>query len=173
MVTATSVMGVMKMGNNLPRAGLKPTFLAFQASVLPLQHISSMISLLYPHPPVYAVPCLTGQCRLLQYIMHIMCIIYIMLYMLYIIYIIYNIYIVYVCKLTLGKERCMADTFIMEYTIKSAPGWAPSTLPIQKDKNRPYNLHTHWLSLKGYEAHQYSCTPHRYGLRMPDQSILA
>ena len=29
MVMATSVMGVMKMGNTVPRAGLEPTSLAF------------------------------------------------------------------------------------------------------------------------------------------------
>ena len=31
-------MGVMKMGTTVPRVGLEPTFLAFQASVLPLHH---------------------------------------------------------------------------------------------------------------------------------------
>ena len=34
-----SVVGVMKMGNNVPRAGLKPTSLAFRASVLQLHHV--------------------------------------------------------------------------------------------------------------------------------------
>ena len=34
MLTATSVMGVMQMGNIVPRAGIKPTSLIFQASVL-------------------------------------------------------------------------------------------------------------------------------------------
>ena len=36
--------GVMKMGNNVPRAGLKPISLAFRASVLPLHHIGSLMS---------------------------------------------------------------------------------------------------------------------------------
>ena len=34
MITATSVVGVMKMGNIMPKAGIKPTSLAFQGSVL-------------------------------------------------------------------------------------------------------------------------------------------
>ena len=33
------VMGVMKMGSTVPRAGLEPRSLAFRASVLPLHHI--------------------------------------------------------------------------------------------------------------------------------------
>ena len=32
------VMGVMKMGNTVPRGGLEPTSLAFWASVLPFHH---------------------------------------------------------------------------------------------------------------------------------------
>ena len=48
-----SVMGVMKMGNTAPRAGVEPTSLAFWASVLPVHHIGSLMFLLYPHPPVY------------------------------------------------------------------------------------------------------------------------
>ena len=64
---ATSVVGVMKVGHILPRAGLEPTSLAFQASVLPLHHIGSLMSPLYPRPLVYAAPCLRGQCSLLQY----------------------------------------------------------------------------------------------------------
>ena len=35
----TTVVGVMKMGNTVPRAGLEPTSLALRASVLPLHHI--------------------------------------------------------------------------------------------------------------------------------------
>ena len=66
MVMATSAVGVMKMGNNVPRAGLKPTSLAFWASVLPLHHVDSLMSPLSPHPPVYAAQCLRGQCRLLH-----------------------------------------------------------------------------------------------------------
>ena len=45
------VMGVMKMGNTMPGAGLEPTSLAFWASVLPLHHIGSQMSPLYPCPP--------------------------------------------------------------------------------------------------------------------------
>ena len=55
-----------KWGNIVPRAGIKPTSLAFQASVLPLFHIGSLISPLYPNLPVYAAPCLRGQCRILH-----------------------------------------------------------------------------------------------------------
>ena len=42
------VMGMMKMGNTVPRAGLKPIFLSFQASVLPLHHTD--------FPDVTAIP---------------------------------------------------------------------------------------------------------------------
>ena len=49
-----SVVGVMKMGNSVPRAGIDPTSLASQASVLPLYHIDSLMSPLYPHLPAYA-----------------------------------------------------------------------------------------------------------------------
>ena len=59
-------MGVMKMGNTVHRVTLKSTSLAFQVSVLPLNHIGSLISPLYPHLPVYVVICLRGQCRLLH-----------------------------------------------------------------------------------------------------------
>ena len=45
---STSIMGVTKMGNIVPRVGIEPTSLAFQASVLPFHHISSLLSLLYP-----------------------------------------------------------------------------------------------------------------------------
>ena len=63
---ATSVMGVMKIGNIVPRAELKLTALAFQASVLPLHHIGSLMSPQYPQLPAYAAPCIRGQCRLLH-----------------------------------------------------------------------------------------------------------
>ena len=46
---ATSLIGVMKMGNIVPRAGLEPTSLAFWASVLPLHHLGPLMSPLYPH----------------------------------------------------------------------------------------------------------------------------
>ena len=51
-------VGAMKMGNIVPRA--------FWASVLPLHHIGTLMSPLYPRLPVYAAPCLRGQCRLQQ-----------------------------------------------------------------------------------------------------------
>ena len=50
----------------VPRAGLRPTSLAFRASVLPLHYIGSPTSPLWQHPPVYAAPCLKGHCRLLH-----------------------------------------------------------------------------------------------------------
>ena len=50
----------MKMGNIVPRAGLKHTSLAFR--------MGSLMSPLYPCPPVYAAPCLRGQCRLPEYL---------------------------------------------------------------------------------------------------------
>ena len=62
----TNVMVVMKMGNIVPRAGFETIYLAFRASVLPLHHVGSLTLLLYPHPPVYAVPYLRGQCTLLS-----------------------------------------------------------------------------------------------------------
>ena len=49
-------MGVMKMGNTLPRVGIEPTSLAFQASVLLLHHVGSLMSPICPCPPVYAAP---------------------------------------------------------------------------------------------------------------------
>ena len=55
------VVGVMKMGNILPRVGIKPTFLTFRASVLPLHHVGTLVSPLYPHLPVYAAHCLRGE----------------------------------------------------------------------------------------------------------------
>ena len=66
MVSATSGMDVMKMGKIVPKAGLEPTSRAFQASVLPLHNVGSLMLLLYPRPPVYVVLCLRGQCRLLH-----------------------------------------------------------------------------------------------------------
>ena len=46
-----NVEGVMKMGNIVPRVGLKPTSPAFQASVLPFHHICSHMSPRYPRLP--------------------------------------------------------------------------------------------------------------------------
>ena len=45
---ATSVVGVMKMGNIEPRAGFEPTSLAFQVGVLPFHHVGSLMSQLHP-----------------------------------------------------------------------------------------------------------------------------
>ena len=53
----TSVMGAMQMGNIVPEGGIEPTSLALQASVLPLHHTGSLMSILYPHLPVYVAPC--------------------------------------------------------------------------------------------------------------------
>ena len=61
-----SVMGVMKMGNIVPKAGIEPITLVLQPSVLPLHHVGSLMSPLYPHPPVYVAACLRGQCRVLH-----------------------------------------------------------------------------------------------------------
>ena len=63
---ATNVVGVMKMGNIVPRAGLESTSLVFWDSMLPLHHVGSLMSPLFPQPPVYSARCLRGQCRLLQ-----------------------------------------------------------------------------------------------------------
>ena len=60
------IVGVMKMRNTVPRSGLKHTSLAFGASVLPLYHVGSLMSPLYPCLPVHTAPCLRGQCRLLH-----------------------------------------------------------------------------------------------------------
>ena len=38
------VVGVMKMGNIVPRAGIELTSLAFQTSVLQLHHVGSLMS---------------------------------------------------------------------------------------------------------------------------------
>ena len=58
------VMDVMKMGNIVPRVGIEPTSLAFEASILPLHNMGSLMSPQYPHLPFYAGPCLRGQCSL-------------------------------------------------------------------------------------------------------------
>ena len=65
--TATSVMSVMKMGNTVHRAGFEPTSLELWPSVLPLHHVSSLMSLPYLRAPVYVALCLRGQCRLLHF----------------------------------------------------------------------------------------------------------
>ena len=66
LIMATDVMGVITMGNIMPRAGIEPTSLTYWASVLPLRHVGALMSPLYPRLPVYAAPCLGGQCRLLH-----------------------------------------------------------------------------------------------------------
>ena len=66
MVMATSVMGVMKMGNLVPRAEIECTSLAFRASVLsitPSGHRDVTI-LLTPMPTCLCN--LRGQCRLVH-----------------------------------------------------------------------------------------------------------
>ena len=55
------------MKNTVPRAGIEPASLTFQASVLPLHNVGSLMSPQYSHLPVYAVPFLRGQRGLLQY----------------------------------------------------------------------------------------------------------
>ena len=45
----------MKMGNAVPRVGLEPTSLEFQANVLPLHHIGSL-------PAVTTIPTPTYLC---------------------------------------------------------------------------------------------------------------
>ena len=52
------VMGDMKMGNIVPRAGFKPTSLAFWATVLSLHHAGSLKSPLYPCLPACSALCL-------------------------------------------------------------------------------------------------------------------
>ena len=41
-------VGVMKMGNIVPRMAVEPTSMALRASVLPLHHVGSLMSPLYP-----------------------------------------------------------------------------------------------------------------------------
>ena len=72
MVMTTSVVGVMKMRNIVPRAGLEPTSLACRSSMLPLHQIGFLPSVLNPHPPVYVTLCLRGQCPLLHNILYVM-----------------------------------------------------------------------------------------------------
>ena len=62
------LVGVMKMGNIVPKTRTESTSQSFWASVLPLHHIGSP---LYPRPPALAsAPCLRGQCRVLHYPQH-------------------------------------------------------------------------------------------------------
>ena len=59
-------VGVIKMGNIDPTAGIESKSLAFRASVLPSHHIGSLMSPPCPCIPVYIAHCLKGQCRPLQ-----------------------------------------------------------------------------------------------------------
>ena len=54
MVMATSVMGVMNMGNIVLRVLIKPTSLPFWVSVL--HHVGTLMSPPYPRLSVYAAP---------------------------------------------------------------------------------------------------------------------
>ena len=58
------------MGNIVPRPGIESMSLTFQVSVLPLNHVTfhhyTLMSSLCAHFPVYAAPCLRGQCTLLR-----------------------------------------------------------------------------------------------------------
>ena len=49
-------MGVTKMGNIMPRAGIESTSLAFQASVLKLHHVGLPDVTTIPILPIYAAP---------------------------------------------------------------------------------------------------------------------
>ena len=80
------VMGVMKMGNIVPRAGVEPTSLAFRTNVPPLHHVGSLTSLEYPCAPVYTAPALRGQYRLLH--KHIYTYIYIHIYIYVCVYVV-------------------------------------------------------------------------------------
>ena len=42
-------MGVLKVGNTVPRAEIEPTSLAFRVSVLPIHHIGYLMSSIRPH----------------------------------------------------------------------------------------------------------------------------
>ena len=44
-----NVVGVMKIGNIVPRGGILPTSLAFRASVLPLHEVHSLMARLCTH----------------------------------------------------------------------------------------------------------------------------
>ena len=54
-------MGVMKMGNTVPRVGFEPTPLAFWASVLPLHQVGSLTPQLYPYT-AGEMDCSTAKC---------------------------------------------------------------------------------------------------------------
>ena len=62
----TSVVGTMKMGNIVPKAGIEPTYLTFWAIVLPIHHLGYLMSQLCSRLPIYVSPCLTCQCKLLH-----------------------------------------------------------------------------------------------------------
>ena len=61
------VVGVMKMGNIVPREGIEPTSLAFRASVLTITTHRLPWCHYYTHAYLSMYPlCLRGQCRLLH-----------------------------------------------------------------------------------------------------------
>lgn len=66
-VMAIKILGMTKVGKIVPRVGSEPTPLAFQVTVIPLHHICSLISQVYPRLPAYIAPWLRGVCRPLQY----------------------------------------------------------------------------------------------------------
>ena len=57
------VVGMMKMGNTVPRAGLEPTSLTFRASVLPLHHVGFPDVITIPTPTCLysSLPQTSGQ----------------------------------------------------------------------------------------------------------------
>ena len=65
-VTPSSVMGVMKMGNTVPRAGILG-----QCATVTLCRLPDVTTI--PHLPLCAAPCLRGQWRLLEYYVYSMC----------------------------------------------------------------------------------------------------
>ena len=65
---ATSVMGEMNMGNSMARAGIEPTSLASSANVLIIipHRLPDVTTYGSTWLPVYAAPCLGGQCIVLH-----------------------------------------------------------------------------------------------------------
>ena len=62
---ATSVVGGDEYGNVVPKGGgIEPTPFAFWASILTILPPGSVMVPPYSCLPVYAVPCLRGQCNI-------------------------------------------------------------------------------------------------------------
>ena len=112
LVMETDVMGVMKMWNIVPRAGIEYTSLTFPASVLRLHHVSSIMSSLSPRLSVYAAPCHRGQCRLLYIYIYIYVYIYMCVYVCICIYICINIYI---CVYVFSSHKFYTLTHILQF----------------------------------------------------------